>query len=287
MQGIIIVNKPDNITSNSVVNKIKKILKVKKVGHLGTLDPLGCGVLPVTISNATKLFDLYLNKTKKYRTIFKFGCETDTLDSSGTIIEQSDKIITIQDIEAILPEFIGKMDQLPPKYSAKSVNGVRAYELARNNIEFSLNTKKIEIYDIKVIKQVSNNSFMFDITCSSGTYIRSICRDIAYRLDTFAYMSAIHRLKAGDFSLENSYTLEEIEMLKDKCILPLEAALKDIKSLEVDDIEAHRIINGQTLIKFIDDGQYLVINNKKVVAIADVINKHLKMKIYLKENEND
>lgn len=286
MQGIVIINKPDTLTSNAVVSKVKKIFKQKKVGHLGTLDPLGCGVLPVTLGSATKLFDLYLNKTKKYRTIFKFGCETDTLDSNGVITSIDDKIITEEDIVNILPEFEGKMAQIPPKYSAKSIDGVRAYELARQNKEFELKAKEIEIYRIELIKKVEDNSFMFDITCSSGTYIRSICRDIAYRLGTVAYMSAILRIKAGDFSLENSIILEELEELKEKAVTPIKDALSDMRQIIADETEAFRILNGQTLIVDYPDGDYLIVNNDETIAIAVVANKRLKMKIHLKETNN-
>ena len=286
MQGIVIINKPDTLTSNAVVNKIKKIFHQKKVGHLGTLDPLGCGVLPITLGNATKLFDLYLNKTKKYRTIFKFGCETDTLDSNGVVTAQDNKIVTVDDILSILPSFIGKMEQLPPRYSAKSIGGVKAYTLARQNVDFELKTKEIEIYELKLIKQVDEKSFMFDITCSSGTYIRSICRDMAYKLNTYAYMSAILRLKAGDFSLENSITLEELEELKEKAVIPVRNALKDMPQLEVNDIEAFRILNGQTLVYLKPNGTYLILHNSESIAIAEVLNKRLRMKIHLKETNN-
>lgn len=286
MQGIVIINKPDTLTSNAVVNKIKKIFHQKKVGHLGTLDPLGCGVLPITLGNATKLFDLYLNKTKKYRTIFKFGCETDTLDSNGVVTAQDNKIVTVDDILSILPSFIGKMEQLPPRYSAKSIGGVKAYTLARQNVDFELKTKEIEIYELKLIKQVDEKSFMFDITCSSGTYIRSICRDLAYKLNTYAYMSAILRLKAGDFSLENSITLEELEELKEKAVIPVRNALKDMPQLEVNDIEAFRILNGQTLVYLKPNGTYLILHNSESIAIAEVLNKRLRMKIHLKETNN-
>lgn len=286
MQGIVIINKPDTLTSNAVVSKVKKILHQKKVGHLGTLDPLGCGVLPITIGNATKLFDLYLNKIKKYRTIFKFGCETDTLDSNGVIIEQNNVVVTKDDILSILPSFVGKMNQLPPKYSAKSIGGVKAYTLARQNIDFELKTKEIEIFDLQLIKQVDDNSFMFDITCSSGTYIRSICRDIAYKLNTYAYMSAILRLKAGDFLLEDSITLEELEVLQEKAVLPIKDALIDMPQLEVDDTEAFRILNGQTLVYFKPNGTYLILHNGESIAIVEILNKRLKMKIHLKETNN-
>ena len=188
--GIINVLKPAGITSTAVLNAIKKQLRPNKIGHLGTLDPSGTGVLPVCINKATKLFDYYLKKDKCYRAVFVFGKETDTLDSDGQVINQDDKTITKQQIENILSSFVGKQLQLPPKYSAKKVAGQRAYELARQDKDFELTAKEVEIYDINVITEIAHNAFLFEIKCSSGTYIRSIARDIAKKLDTVAYMGA-------------------------------------------------------------------------------------------------
>ncbi len=283
MLGIINLNKPDGISSNDAVNKVKKILKYRKVGHLGTLDPLGCGVLPITVGKATKLFDLYLKKDKVYRAVFVFGTETDTLDSEGKVTNTSKTIPTLRDIESVIPKLVGNICQIPPKYSSKSVNGVRAYNLIRNNIDFDLPPKNIQIYSIKLIKQINNNSFMFDIHCSAGTYIRSICRDMAYELNTFSYMGAIIRLKAGEFTVNSSVTLQDLESNTQNCLIPLETALKEFDIINLDDESTFRIVNGQTLIYALQNGYYFMMNNRKVIALGEVKDNRLKMKIYLKD----
>ena len=230
ISGIINVLKPAGLTSNAVISKIKKILKPNKIGHLGTLDPSGTGVLPVCINKATKLFDFYLKKDKHYRAVFVFGKTTDTLDSDGILTEQNDVIVSLDDINNILPSFVGKQAQMPPKYSAKKINGQTAYTLARNNVDFELKPKEIEVYGIKVIAQLGQNKFLFDIKCSSGTYIRSLARDIATMLNTFAYMGAIIRLASGNFDIENAVKLCDVT---ENSIISIKKILKDNLSFKI------------------------------------------------------
>lgn len=282
MNGVININKPEGITSQQVVNKIKKILLCKKVGHLGTLDPAGAGVLPITLGRATKLFDYFSEKIKKYRAVFVFGKETDTLDSTGYVINQSNNIPNIEQIRQVCLTMIGDIEQLPPKFSAKHINGVRAYELARENIEFEIKAKKITIYSIDVISQISNNSFLFEIACSTGTYIRSICRDLAYKLNTYAYMPLIIRTTMGKFNLTTSIAYNEFINSDEpsKYVLNLNQILdNEILHLNLDEVT--KIKNGMTLIKNLPDNRYLIIENNKVVAIAKSVKNRLKMEIYL------
>ena len=170
-RGIIPVNKPKGWTSFDVVNKLKYKLKPLKVGHLGTLDPMATGVLLVTVGKATKLFDLMQEKKKTYVATFEFGYETDTLDATGDVQEKSEKIPSLDEIMNVLPKFVGEIDQIPPKYSAKSVNGVRAYDLARQNIDFELKPKKVKIYNIKFLS-FESGLLKLEIECGAGTYIR-------------------------------------------------------------------------------------------------------------------
>lgn len=208
---IVLVNKERNISSNKVVNIVKNLLKAKKAGHLGTLDVLGEGLLPVTIGKATKLFDYYLTKDKVYKTIFKFGETTDTLDLEGQIRKTDDKIITLDMVNSAVKNFIGKYKQMPPQYSSKKLNGRKAYELARKGEEVLLKPKEVEIYDFKCLRQLETNKFEFEVHCSSGTYIRSLCRDLAEVLSTSGVMYAIQRTKCGGFDIKNSFTLEQIK----------------------------------------------------------------------------
>lgn len=208
--AIINLNKPTGMSSFLAVKKVARLLGVKKAGHMGTLDPLGTGVLLVGVNKGTKLFDEYLKKIKTYIAVFHFGYETDTLDSEGQIINENNAKITIDRIQNILPNFIGKQQQMPPQFSAKKINGQKACDLARRGVGVELKPKEIEIYDLKVIREFDDNNYQFEITCSSGTYIRSLCRDIAYKLSTYGTMLSIIRTKCGSFDISNSCTLDDI-----------------------------------------------------------------------------
>lgn len=209
--AIINLNKPTGMSSFFAVKKVARLLGVKKAGHMGTLDPYGCGVLLVGVNKGTKLFDEYLKKNKTYTAVFHFGYETDTLDSEGQIIKQNDKVITSEEVLKVLPAFIGEQDQMPPVYSAKKINGQKACDMARSGKEVQLKPKKINIFDIKLLRDMSNNNFQFEISCSAGTYIRSIARDLANKLSTYGTMVSIIRTKCGEFNIKDSCTLQEIE----------------------------------------------------------------------------
>lgn len=214
--AIILVNKPRGLSSNTVVNIVKKTVGAKKAGHLGTLDVEGEGLLPVTLERATKLFDLYLQKDKVYKTTFRFGQTTDTLDLEGKITAKDDKIISKEEVERVLPLLVGKINQMPPAYSAKKIKGRKAYDLAREGKDVQLKPKLVEIYSIKLLSHKKENEFEFEVHCSSGTYIRSLCRDMAEKLSTYGVMLNIIRTKCGDFDLKDAYTLEEIKAGKYK-----------------------------------------------------------------------
>lgn len=211
INGIVLINKARGVSSNSVVGKVKRITGADKAGHFGTLDVLGEGLLPIALGKGTKLFDFFLNKDKVYETVYKFGETTATLDLEGEITQRNDVVVTLEDLENVCKSFVGKMAQMPPQYSAKKVNGKRAYELAREGKAVELKPKEIEIYSIKVLKELSENTFQLEIWCSSGTFIRSICRDIAAKLNTYGVMQSILRTKCGIFELKDAKTIEELE----------------------------------------------------------------------------
>lgn len=218
MNGIFILNKPKNISSNTACRKVGKILGEKKVGHLGTLDPMAEGVLPVSLGKCTKLFDYYLNKNKEYIADFAFGYETDTLDSEGKVLFDNGSIPSKEEILEKVSLMIGVQEQLPPRYSAKKIDGKRAYDLARADIQFELKPKEITIFNFELIGQLSQNVFRFKISCSSGTYIRSIARDLAKYLGTFATMTNLIRTKCGEFLLENSHALDDVDIEHLVCV---------------------------------------------------------------------
>lgn len=208
--GVIVLNKPTGMSSNLAVQIVKRTLHPSKIGHLGTLDPLGSGILLLSVNKATKLFQEYLNKNKTYRSVFLFGKETDTLDSEGQVIKTCDKVISLDEIKATAKKIVGEFEQMPPKYSAKKINGKNAYELARKGLEVDLKPRHISIYECEVIEQVAPNCFSVEIKCSSGTYIRSIVRDMAKSMSTCGTMVSIIRTICGDYSLKDACLLEDI-----------------------------------------------------------------------------
>ena len=245
INGILLLNKARGVSSNKVVNKVKYLLKAEKAGHLGTLDVLGEGLLPITLGKGTRLFEYYLNKDKVYLTTFKFGQTTDTLDLEGEITMKNDVKVSFQDVENASKHFVGRFAQMPPIYSAKKINGQKAYDLARAGQNVELKPKEIEIYSINVLKEVEDNTFLLEVHCSSGTYIRSLCRDIAEKLSTYGVMLDIQRTRCGDFDIRNSYTLEDIE----KGIFNIVdlASLFDYQTLQIDKRLEEKLLNGVLL----------------------------------------
>lgn len=277
--GIVLINKPQGWTSFDVVNKIKHIVRPQKVGHLGTLDPMATGVLLVTIGKATKLFDLMQEKVKTYQAEFEFGYETDSLDSTGKIEKRSGKtIFSDSEIKNALKPLVGEVDQVPPKFSAKSLNGVRAYEMARKNIDFDIPAKKVKIFKIDLLKN-EKNKINLEIECGSGTYIRAIGRDLANRLDSCATMTKLTRTKVGNVLLEDCQNVQDLTVENIK-ILPIEHFL-DFKTLDVSDQECMRLLNGQTLNLELENGNYFLKQFDKVVAIVKIDDFLAKMFIFL------
>lgn len=272
--GIVLVNKPVGVSSNKVVNIVKFALDAKKCGHLGTLDLEGEGLLPVTVNNATKLFDFFLNKDKTYQTTFIFGFETDTLDTAGEVIKTKDCDIQTEQVERAIKTMIGKQKQLPPMYSAKKVGGKIAYKEARKGNTLDLKPKEIEIYDFKLLEKVKKNVFRFEISCSSGTYIRSVCRDLAVKLSTYGSMQCILRTRCGGFKIENSYTLEEIKNGKFALISCENVFNYDKIQLKESDVS--KLLNGQQLKTSLPNGDYKIYG-EKFVGVGKVESDILKL----------
>lgn len=282
MNGFVNVIKSVGATASDVVVCLKHILGERKIGHLGTLDPGASGVLPVAVGQATKLFDYLTDKVKKYRAFFTFGKTTDTLDSYGAVTAKSNVIPTKERLEAVLSGFTGEFDQIPPKYSAKSVGGVRAYKLARNGVEVELKPRRVNIYDIQLISQISEDTFVLDITCGGGTYIRSIARDIAYELGTVAYMSGLIRLQSGAFDITTAYTLEEIKELKEQCLLNALYPLADVAECRLDDNLYEYLDNGRALKCPFDEGYRKIYCQGVFFGLGKNVDGRLKIAYYLK-----
>ncbi|HHY0012710.1 TPA: tRNA pseudouridine(55) synthase TruB [Clostridioides difficile] len=214
MNKIISILKPTGMTSHDVVSRVRKILNIKKVGHTGTLDPDASGVLPICIGKATKVCDVILNKDKSYICELTLGISTDTYDASGEILKKVDDFkFSNEDIERAFDTQRGEINQLPPIYSALKVNGKRMCDLVRSGrqSEITLKTRRVNIKDIKILS-IKGNKIMFYVECSKGTYVRSICHDIGEYLGCGAHMSFLNRTSSGKFDLDNSITLEELEL---------------------------------------------------------------------------
>ena len=266
MKGIIVVDKPSNISSNKVVSIVKK-LTGEKAGHMGTLDPLASGVLPVCIGKATRLFDYFLKKRKTYLAEFTFGYMTDTLDCEGKVVAEGGRIPDRDEIIKVCSNMLGEINQVPPMYSAKSVNGVRAYELARKGVRIDLKPKLINIYKF-LLTEYNGARCAFEIECSSGTYIRSICRDLAVTMGTYATMTALRRVRSGPFSIEKSVSLDclNIDTII-KNLINIDSVI-DLDTIELDDVDYIRFLHG---LKIATDeiGNYKIKHNDEVVAIAE------------------
>lgn len=284
MLGFLNINKPSGISSSAVVSKIRKKLMIKKIGHMGTLDPLASGVLPIAVGKATRLFDYFLNKNKKYYAEFEFGYETSTLDSEGEIVKKSNFIPTKEDILNVLDRFIGKISQMPPNFSAKKVNGVSAYNLARKNVEIDLKPSIVEIFELKFIDQLSHTKFAFEITCGSGTYIRSIARDLGVALNTFGTMTKLIRVKSGDgFLIENAIELENFIQLDNPndLLIKCDDVFKFDK-YDLTDKEYIDVRNGlkTCFIKPFEKDTFLY-HNSRLIGVAENGINYLKVKVNL------
>ena len=271
--GFFNVDKPSGITSSTVVNKCKW-LTATPCGHMGTLDPLASGVLPVGVGNATRLFDYFLEKEKEYIAEFTFGVSSDTLDSTGELT-LGGRIPSEAEIAAALPSLVGEIDQIPPKYSAKNVNGRRGYELARAGVEFELPAKRVKIFGVELLgKGDSENSYQFKINCGGGTYIRSIARDLAFALETNAVMSALHRTKSGVFEIKNaipfSLLVQDLPVAElEKYLIPTESVLP-FPNLIITDKTPERIFNGMAVETAQADGLYKLYKEETFYGIAEV-----------------
>lgn len=212
MDGIINVYKEKGYTSHDVVARLRGILRQKKIGHTGTLDPEAVGVLPVCLGRATKVCELLTNKSKTYRARVKLGVVTDTQDMTGRILEQNPVDVTEEEIRRAVSEFTGELWQTPPMYSAVKVNGRRLYELARQGVEIERKKRKITVFSFEVTGYLATeNEFTVEVTCSKGTYIRTLCHDIGRRLGCGAAMISLIRTQVDAFCIEQALTLEEIE----------------------------------------------------------------------------
>ena len=253
MNGILCVNKPQDFTSFDVVAKLRGILQMKRLGHGGTLDPMATGVLPVFVGTATKACDIMPDNSKSYIAGFRFGAVSDTQDIWGEITEKSDNAVSRDDIEDILPCFIGNIMQLPPMYSAVQVNGQRLYDLARKGIEVERTPREVQINKLEILSYDENTrEGTLSIECGKGTYVRTIISDMGDKLGTGGIMTSLVRTSSGGFTLEECYTFEQIQQAKDEgrleeLILPIDRVFTMLPKLRLNEAQTKMYRNGVKL----------------------------------------
>lgn len=291
MNGIIIIYKPKGWTSHDIVAKVKNLTQ-EKVGHTGTLDPLATGVLPLLIGKGTLCSKYLINHDKKYKVTLKLGKKTSTGDEEGEIIEEqniNEQILEQTNIEETLKKFIGEQEQIPPIYSAIKVKGKKLYEYARNNQEVKIEPRKITIYEINLLKiDKTNNEIQFEVKCSKGTYIRSLCEDIAKALGAVGYMKELERTEVGDFKLEQSISIDDLisisESDKNKIeekIIGIEELFNNLENIELNKRKLQLFLNGVRLTVDNKPGLYKIYSNNTFIGIGIVKNQLLKRDIIL------
>ena len=271
--GILIIDKPQDFTSFDVVAKVRKALHTKSVGHTGTLDPLATGVLVVCVGKATKLVQYLTCENKKYEAEMKFGIQTDTGDITGKVIFEKEYDLTLEKINEVISKFIGEQKQVPPMYSALKVNGKKLYEYAREGIEIERKPRDIRIDSIENVS-FENDTLKFTVACSKGTYIRTLCEDIAIELGTCGTMTNLRRVQTGEFEIENAISVDEISEEK---VISIEKLFD--KSIDVKN-NMKKLLNGMEISVDLPDGLYNLYADE-YVGIGKVQSKKLKREIIL------
>ena len=252
INGWLVVDKPRNMGSTDVVNFTRRFFNAKKNGHCGTLDPFATGVLPIAFGEATKLIPYVTEARKEYEFVVKWGEATSTADTEGEVVAFSDKVPTREEILAVLPQFFGEIEQVPPVYSAIKINGKRAYDLARKGEDVVMPSRKIKIYDLALIEELPERQARFRVECSKGTYIRTLGQDIALKLGTVGHLKELRRTKCGNFGLDDAITLEKLKNMvhsstPNEVLLPIETYLRDIAVIAVSEADAAKLKLGQGL----------------------------------------
>lgn len=285
MDGIILIDKPKDYTSHDVVAVIKKRSK-EKVGHTGTLDPNATGVLPLLIGKATGISKYLINHDKTYIATLRLGIKTDTADGEGKVLEEKEvSNLEIEDIQKALNKLIGKQEQVPPMYSAIKVNGKKLYEYARQGKEVEVQARTIEIYDAKLIEfNKEEAEIVFEVSCSKGTYIRTVCEKVAENLNTFGYMKELRRTRVGEFDIQDTVKIEDIKNnpeLLEKNIITIENFFENKEQIELNDKELELFLNGVKISKDKENNIYRIYNNNIFIGLGVVVDNNLKRDIII------
>jgi tRNA pseudouridine55 synthase len=282
MNGFINLIKPKNMSSAYAVGMVKKKFNLP-CGHMGTLDPMASGVLPIGVGKASRLFQYMIEKKKAYKAEFTFGKTTDTLDAEGEVTGETKVIPTLNQLEKAVKSLVGEIMQIPPDFSAKCVNGKRSYQLARQGVKVDLPPKKIKVDKFEVVEQISDKVFTFYIECEGGTYIRALARDLAKEVGSLAYMSKLERTKSGIFEIENAVTFEELKNSEnpEKYLISSDKAVS-FEKLNLTKEQARKILDGVFLNYGFLDGIYRVYNEGEFFGVGQVVDGILKIKSYVR-----
>lgn len=279
MFGFLNIYKPKGKTSHDVVAVLRRITKIKQIGHTGTLDPFAEGVLPICIGKSTRLIE-YLKDDKAYVATVKLGASTTTYDLEGEVVNTSSKIVSLKEIEPLLKSFSGEIEQYPPIYSAIKVNGKKLYDYARKGEEVEIKPRKVVINEIKITDFDEKSQVLeLYIACSKGTYIRSVANDLGEKLGTFAHLIKLVRVQAGDFTLKNSISLEQLDSLR-KVEENLQNPIKYLSypNYKISSDDRIRVTNGNSIEVSVPNGTVILIDDDKIIAIGDVENNIFKCK---------
>ena len=289
MDGIIIINKPKGFTSHDVINVARKALNIKKIGHIGTLDPNATGVLPLLIGNATKVSKYLIEHNKEYVATICLGGKRSTGDAEGEIIEEDTEIEkkiqkkSRKDIEEILKSFLGKQEQIPPMYSAVKINGKKAYEYARKGQLVEIKPRQIEIFKIECL-DFTGNKLQFLVECSKGTYIRTLCEDIANKIGTVGFLQDLKRTKVDIFNIDNSITIEELKNNSNNIqnrLISIEEVFLNKEKIELNERKVTLFLNGVKLSFDKQDEIYRVYYQNQFIGLGLIKNKLLKRDVVI------
>lgn len=284
MDGIIVINKSKNCTSHDIVRKAKRILN-EKVGHTGTLDPNATGVLPLLVGKGTQISKYIINHDKTYEAVLQLGEKRDTADAEGKILETKEvpkENLHTENVEKVLKSLIGMQEQVPPIYSAIKVNGKKLYEYARKGENVEIQPRLIEIYDIELIKiDLQSKTIEFRVHCSKGTYIRTLCENIAERLHTVGYMKELNRTQVGEFKIEDSITIEELEKSIYNKFITIEKYFDLSKNINLNEKKLQLFLNGVQLTYNLENGIYKIYSDENFIGIGTVKNNLLKRDIII------
>ncbi|MGI8668806.1 MAG: tRNA pseudouridine(55) synthase TruB [Aridibacter sp.] len=293
MNGILIIDKPEGLTSHDVVSRLRRILKTKKIGHTGTLDPFATGVLVILVGKATRLAQFLDNDEKSYEAIVRFGFETETGDKTGElrITNYELRDVSVDEIEKVLPEFTGEIEQIPPMYSAKKVKGKKLYELARKGIEIERKPVNVKISELQIAhyglpknEYAQTQDIGLIVTCSAGTYIRTLAEDIGRKIGVPCHLTELRRTKAGKFEIENAVTLEDLEKIVEneklnEILVLMNDAVSHLAEKKLDSQELKLIQNGMKVSAVFED------ENVQQIRLSDSMNNLIAIGDYDKANE--